>query len=377
MIFKQALNEADDYTDDQRALDDAVGRYLQGEYPPPAARPALAADADPEASAHWRAFADMGLLGLALPPSAGGMDGGLGDLCVVMQRVGRHLVAEPYDASAVLCGQLLSRLPENERARGLLAGIAQGRAPLLGHAETDPEWPQGLPRATAERRDGGWVLNGVKRRVPYGAGARQLLVTARAAGETAVFLVEAGAPGLERRGAPGLDGRPYADIALNDCRVDAGAYLGPAGEALEQAADAARVALCAEALGAMQALLDATRDHVSGRRQFGQPLARFQAVQHRLVDMLLALEQARSLTWLAAGADPADARRRARLASAAKAGCAAAARYIGQQSIQLHGGMGMTDELPVGHYVKRLLAIEHTLGDARYHLNRYQRLAAA
>jgi acyl-CoA dehydrogenase len=193
----------------------------------------------------------------------------------------------------------------------------------------------------------------------------------------AVFAVEAGAAGLERSGSPGLDGRPYADIVLKHCRVDADARLGPAGEALEWAADAARVALCAEALGAMQALLDATRDHVAERRQFGQPLGRFQAVQHRLVDMLLALEQARSLTWLAAGADRSDARRWGRLVSAAKAGCGSAARYIGQQSIQLHGGMGMTDELPVGHYVKRLLAIEHTLGDTRHHFNRYQRLATA
>lgn len=377
IIAKLALGEADDYTDDQRALDDAVGRYLQGEYPPPAARAALPADTDPEASPHWRAFADMGLLGLGLPASAGGMGGGLGDLCVLMQRFGRHRVTEPYDASALLCGQLLSRLPESGRAQALLAGIAQGSAPLLAHAEPDSDWPLDAPCATAERDGGGWVLNGVKRRVPYGAGARQLLVTARDAEGTAVFLVEAGAAGLERHGAPGLDGRPYADIVLKDCRVDGDARLGLAGEALEQAADATRVALCAEALGAMQALLDATRDHVAARRQFGQPLGRFQAVQHRLVDMLLALEQARSLTWLAAGADQADARHWARLVSAAKASCGAAARYIGQQSIQLHGGMGMTDELPVGHYVKRLLAIEHTLGDARHHLNRYQRLATA
>lgn len=383
IIAKLALGAVDDSSEDQRALDDAVGRYLQGEYPAPAAREMLAGDADPEASPHWRAFADMGLSGLGLPASAGGMDGGLAELCVVMERFGRHLVTEPYDASAVLCGQLLARLPQGERTRELLAGIAQGAAPVLAHAEPDSDWPldalgaPGAIAAAAEPQGGGWLLNGIKRRVPYGAGARQLLVTARDAGGMALFLVEAGNPGLRREGRPGLDGRPYADIVLTNCHVDATARLGSAGEALETAADAARVALCAEALGCMQALLDATRDHVSARRQFGQPLVRFQAVQHRLVDMLLALEQARSLTWLAAAADASDPRRRARLASAAKAGCAQAARYLGQQSIQLHGGMGMTDELPVGHYVKRLLAIEHTLGDARYHLNRYQRLATA
>nr|WP_258128612.1 acyl-CoA dehydrogenase family protein [Achromobacter anxifer] len=362
---------------DQRALDDAVGRYLQGEYPPPAARPALPGDADPEASPHWRAFADMGLQGLGLPVSAGGMGGGLGDLCVLMQRFGRHLVTEPYDASALLCGQLLARLPQGELVRALLAAITQGAAPVLAHAEPDADWPGGDLRATARRESGGWVLNGVKRRVPYGAGARQLLVTARDEEGMAVFLVAAGAPGLERQGAPGLDGRPYADVRLRDCRVDAGARLGLAAAALEPAADAVRVALCAEALGAMQALLNATRDHVAERRQFGQPLGRFQAVQHRLADMLLALEQARSLTWLAADAARQEGRGWGRLVSAAKASCGAAGRYISQQSIQLHGGMGMTDELPVGHYVKRLLAIEYTLGDTRHHLNRYQRLATA
>ncbi|WP_242702728.1 MULTISPECIES: acyl-CoA dehydrogenase family protein [Achromobacter] len=371
------MGEADDLSADQRALDDAVGRYLQGEYPPPAARAALPGDADPEASPHWRAFADMGLLGLGLPASAGGMDGGLGDLCVLMQRFGRHLVVEPYDASALLCGQLLARLPQGERVGALLAGIAQGAAPLLAHAEPDADWPSGDLSVTAVRESGGWVLNGVKRRIPYGAGVRQLLVTASDEAGAAVFLVEADTPGLERQGAPGLDGRPYADIRLKDCRVDSAARLGPAVDALAFAADATRVALCAEALGAMQALLNATRDHVAERRQFGQPVGRFQAVQHRLADMLLALEQARSLTWLAAGAAQSEVRRWARLVSAAKASCGAAARYISQQSIQLHGGMGMTDELPAGHYVKRLLAIEYTLGDTRHHLNRYQRLATA
>jgi len=377
IIAKFGLGEADDLSDDQRALDDAVGRYLQGEYPPPAGRPALPGDADPEASPHWRAFAGMGLQGLGLPASAGGMGGGLVDLCVLMQRFGRHRVVEPYDASALLCGQLLARLPDGERVRALLAGIAQGAAPLLAHAEPDSDWPIDDLCATAVRESGGWVLNGVKRRIPYGAGARQLLVTASDEAGAAVFLVEADAPGVERQGAPGLDGRPYADILLKDCRVDDAARLGLADDALAFAADATRVALCAEALGAMQALLNATRDHVAERRQFGQSIGRFQAVQHRLVDMLLALEQARSLTWLAAGAAQLDARSWARLVSAAKASCGAAARHISQQSIQLHGGMGMTDELTVGHYVKRLLAIEYTLGDTRHHLNRYQRLATA
>lgn len=382
IIAKLALGAPDDYTDDERALDDAVARYLQREYPVPAGRTPLPGDADPAASPHWRAFAEMGLLGLGLPVSAGGMGAGLTDLCVVMQQFGRHLVTEPYDVSALLCGQLLAQMPDGAAVQRVLADIVQGAtAPVLAIAGPQEEWSLDGDGVVAERQGDGWVLNGVKRRVPFGAGATQLLVAARDGRDVALFLIEAGErnamPGVVRQGAAGLDGRSYADIAFNDCRVAGEARLGVAGAALEQAADTTRIALCAEALGAMQALLDATRDYADARRQFGRALSGFQAVQHRQVDMLLALEQARSLTWTAARADHADTRLRGRLASAAKARCGEAARYISQQSIQLHGGMGMTDELPVGHYVKRLLAIEYTLGDTRHHLNRYQRLAQA
>lgn len=382
IIAKLALRVPDDYTDDERALDDAVARYLQREYPVPAGRHPLSADADPAASPHWRAFAEMGLLGLGLPVSAGGMGAGLTDLCVVMQQFGRHLVVEPYDVSALLCGQLLALMPDGVAVQRVLAGIAQGTAaPVLAIAGPQSDWSLDGDGVVAERQGDGWVLNGVKRRVPFGAGAAQLLVAARDGGEAALFLIEAGErnvmSGVSRQGAVGVDGRSYADIVFSACRVSGDARLGIAGAALEQAADTTRIALCAEALGAMQALLDATRDYAAARRQFGRALSGFQAVQHRLVDMLLALEQARSLTWTAARADPADTQLRGRLASAAKARCGEAARYISQQSIQLHGGMGMTDELAVGHYVKRLLAIEYTLGDTRHHLNRYQRLARA
>lgn len=382
IIAKLALGAPDDYTDDERALDDAVARYLQREYPVPAGRTPLPGDADPAASPHWRAFAEMGLLGLGLPVSTGGMGAGLTDLCVVMQQFGRHLVTEPYDVSALLCGQLLAQMPDGAAVQRVLADIVQGAtAPVLAIAGPQEEWSLDGDGVVAERQGDGWVLNGVKRRVPFGAGATQLLVAARDGRDVALFLIEAGEgnamPGVVRQGAAGLDGRSYADIAFNDCRVAGEARLGVAGAALEQAADTTRIALCAEALGAMQALLDATRDYADARRQFGRALSGFQAVQHRQVDMLLALEQARSLTWTAARADHADTRLRGRLASAAKARCGEAARYISQQSIQLHGGMGMTDELPVGHYVKRLLAIEYTLGDTRHHLNRYQRLAQA
>lgn len=366
----------DDFTDDQRMLDDTVARYLQREYPAPAGRAALSAHADAAASPHWRAWADLGLLGLALPAEAGGMEAGLPELCVLMQRFGQHLVREPYDASALLCGQLLARLPAGDATGELLAALAAGAAaPVLAHAEDPGRAAAHAVRTRAERDGDQWVLDGLKRRVAWGAQARHLLVSAVAPQGISIFLVPAGTPGLARQGVVGLDGRPYADIALAGCRLPASACLGLASPALQTAQDMARVGLCAEAVGAMQALLDTTCEYVRTRHQFGRPLGAFQAVQHRLVDLLVLLEQARSLTWLAARTDP-DHASFARLASAAKAKCGQAARQLGEQSIQLHGGMGMTDELSVGHHVKRLMAIEHTLGDTRHHLARYQRLAS-
>jgi acyl-CoA dehydrogenase len=377
IIARVAPGAPDDYTGDQRLLDDAVSRYLQSEYVQSMGRDVRAPHADPASSRHWRAFAEMGLLGLGLPESAGGLAAGLPELCVVMQQFGRHLVSEPYDTSILSCGQLLAFMSESECALTLLVSIVQGTlAPALAHGEINADGTDVI-RTTARWTEDGWVLNGVKRRVPWGAGARQLLVTAHDAQGMGVFLVDGQSAGVIRQGSIGLDGRSYADITLDACRVPAGARLGEAGEALERAADMTRVALCAEALGAMQALLDATRDYAAMRHQFGQALAGFQAVQHRLADMVLALEQARSLTWTAATVDLSGSSLRACLASAAKAKCGEAGRYISQQAIQLHGGMGMTDELSVGHYVKRLLAIEYTLGDTHHHFNRYRRLAQA
>lgn len=359
------------YTEDQRMLDDAVVRYLQGEYPAPAGRAELAIDTAPTALPHWQAFADMGLSGLGLPEQAGGMQADLMSLCIVAQRFGEYLVVEPYDHIVLLGGQLLAGMPLGAQRDRLLRGLAQGDlAPVLAHAESGMDGAGHAPGCTAQPDGSGWRLNGRKRLVPFGAGAQQWLVTAQTDAGPALFLIERGAAGLQWRGTQGLDGRVYADLILSDCRVGTDAMLGRLGNALDTATDMACVALCADMLGAMRRLLRLTRDYVGERRQFGQTLGDFQVIRHRLVDMLLQFEVASAMTWAAA---QSDAGMRARLASAAKVKCGQAARFISQQSIQLHGGMGMTDELDVGHYVKRLMVIEQTLGDTRHHLQRYLR----
>lgn len=365
-----------DFTDDQRMLDDAVVRYLQREYPAAAARSPVSGSDEPNTSPHWRAWTEMGLIGLALPSSAGGMDAGLKELCIVMQRFGEHLVAECYDSAAVLSGQTLMRLPDTAAKQELLTKLIEGEiTPVLAHSESQSDTSLHAIQTQAILEQDGWILNGLKRRIPWGSNARHLLVSANTDDGAALFLVPADTVGMVRHGAVGLDGRPYADIQLNNCRIPKAQYLGLAAPALEVAQDITLVTLCAEAVGAMQVLLTTTTDYVLVRRQFNRPLGAFQVVQHHLVDMLILLEQARSIMWLAAATD-ASSPDFPRLASAAKAKCGEAARQISEQAIHLHGGMGMTDELSVGHYVKRLLAIEYTLGNTRHHLNRFQRLAS-
>lgn len=365
----------DNLTEDQRMLDDAVTRYLEREYPAAAGRAPVSEYSSPQASPHWKAWADMGLLGLALPAEVGGMGAGLPDLCVLMQRFGEYRVAEGYDHSALLAGQVLARLPETPETQRLLAGLVEGtETPVLAHTEIHGNADVGAVQTEATKDKTEWVLNGTKHSVPWGAGAGTLLVTARTDQGVAVFSVASDAENLTQSSSIGLDGRPVATLRFDGCRVGERHFLGYAGSALEIAFDVFRAGLCAEAVGAMQALLTMTVEYVRTRRQFNRPLSDFQAIQHRLADMLILLEQARALMWMAADHDPTNPDF-PRIVSAAKAKCGEAARFIGEQAIHLHGGMGMTDELAVGHYVKRLLAIEYTLGTTRQHIKRFQTLS--
>jgi alkylation response protein AidB-like acyl-CoA dehydrogenase len=321
---------------------------------------------------------ELGMTALPVPEAQGGFDGSAVDMMVVMHELGRGLVIEPYFAT-VLGVQFLKLAGGRET---LLEEVAAGKLKLAcALGEKQARYDLFDIAATAQAGDGAYVLNGAKAVVLHGAQADQLIVSVRTGGGRrdtggiSLFVVPADAEGVSRREYRTLDGQRAADITLTNVKVPASALLGKEGEGwniLDAAADYGATLLCAEAVGSMEALNAATLEYLKTRQQFGVPIGKFQALQHRMADMFMQMEQARSMATLAAvkvaSADPEERRR---TVSAAKARIGQAAKYVGQQAVQLHGGMGVTDELPAAHHFKRLTMIELTLGDSDYHLARF------
>jgi alkylation response protein AidB-like acyl-CoA dehydrogenase len=331
----------------------------------------------------WATFAQMGLLALALPEDAGGFGGGAVDLMSVMEAIGEALVVEPFGPTVGLGAQLVARAGTEEQKRSVLPAVGEGAA-KLAFACTEDGSRYDLARiATRARRDGaGYFINGVKRVVLGGPWAGRFVVSVRTAGTgsdahgVSLLLVDAGAPGVTRTDYVTLDGQRACDLRFDGARVPAGALLGAEGEALaaiEAVVDFATALVCAEAVGAIRSANEATLEYLKTRRQFGVPIGSFQALQHRMVDMTIAYEQARSMASLACTAVDADgdAAQRRHAVSAAKINIADACRHVSQEAVQLHGGMGMTDELKVSHTFRRLTMIAQQFGDADHHLARY------
>jgi alkylation response protein AidB-like acyl-CoA dehydrogenase len=336
----------------------------------------------------WRGFADeLGILGATLPEDVGGMGGGGEELMVISDALGHALVVEPYVDTVVVAGGLLRRA-SGQPATSVLERIVAGTAIVaLAAAEpTSGDNPRDV--STSAERDGeDWVLHGSKIVVVSAPLATHLLITARTSGERtgtdgiSLFLVDFDAanpaPGIEAHCYRTIDDRRAADLSLDGLRLPGTALLGDAGRAwpsLDQARDEGAAAVCAEAAGCMRKVLADTVDYCKQRQQFGQPIGSFQVLQHRMVDMYLELEQAVAAGYLAVlnlGAEPAD---RARAVSAAKVTIGRAARFIGENAVQLHGGMGMTEELAIGHYFKRLTAVQYEFGSTDHHRTRYAEL---
>ncbi|MFS2027728.1 acyl-CoA dehydrogenase family protein [Massilia sp. CT11-137] len=369
------------FKEEQLQLADALKRWIARDYTFEARR-AIVGSAAGVSDAAWATLAELGLTALPLPEAQGGFDGDAVDMFVVMQELGRGLVVEPYFAT-MFGAEFLRRGRAHE---ALLERVAAGDLKLacaLGERQSRHDLRDIATRAAPD--GAGWRLNGEKKVVLHGAQAGVLIVSARTAGAQrdedgiTLFAVPADAAGVVMRDVRMLDGQRAADVLLRDVTVGADAVIGTAGEGwtiLEAAADHGAGLLCAEALGAMDALFGATLDYLKTRQQFGVPIGKFQALQHRMADMYVHLEQARSMALLAAVRLANDARtgnvaERRRAVAAAKYRVGQAARFVGQQAIQLHGGMGVTDELPASHYFKRLSTIELTLGDCDHHLARF------
>ena len=367
-----------DLGDDQRLLRDAVDRLIATESDF-AHRKESAVLPDGWSRELWAKFAELGFLGLPFSEADGGIGGGPVETMIVMEALGRGLVREPYFATVVLGGACLRQGASDALRAELVPRIAAGSL-LLAFAWTERESRyDATDVATTAHRDGGsWVLNGAKSLVMHGDVADRIIVTARVAGgrrERAgigAFLVDAAARGLSRTSYRGQDGVGAAEVALANVRVDAAHVLGEPGDAaplIDRVLDEAIAARCAEAVGVMTAMQRLTVDYLKTRRQFGRAIGEFQALQHRAVDQLIALEQARSMALLAAlMVDASDAAERRTAIAAAKVQIGRSGRRIGEEAIQLHGGIGMTMEYEVGHYFKRMTMIDRSFGDADWHL---------
>lgn len=378
-----------DFTEEQNALRDALSRQLERSYGFDK-RKQIVAGPSGISDKVWQQLAELGALAVALPEAHGGLGGNAVDTMVVMHALGRRLVVEPYLPTVVVGAGVLIDAGGAAGAGGdaraaILQGVAAGEKYLaLAHDEADARYHLSYVKTQAKRDGDAFVLDGEKVVVLGGEAAHHLIVSARTSGGPddadglTLFLVDAGAAGIERRGYRTQDSHRAADVSLRGVRVPASAVLGEVGGGhalLERAVERAIAAVCAESLGIMEILLDLTGSYVKTRKQFGVPIGTFQALQHRLADMLMRVEQARSMAYLAANTvDSPDVEHRRRTFAAAKAIVAQAARFVGQQAIQLHGGIGVTDEAQVSHYFKRLTVLELAFGDADHHLGRYSDL---
>lgn len=372
-----ALNE------DHLALRDAVQRFCDGEYP---VEHRGEAETDQVRLQRWLAMSELGLLGLPFGAEAGGSDLGAVENMLVAQEFGKALGGGAWLSSTVLAGRLLGALASAAQQREYLAEMAAGRLQAsVALYDEGARYDWYCVETSAQPQDSGYVINGRKRLVLDGGSADVFLVVARTTGlptdlpGLSVFVVNAQSPGVTIQPFETLDNRRAAHVTFRDVHVPSAQLLGALGQAasaIEDAIDGAVAALCAEAAGAVEALIVHTADHLRTRKQFGAPLAKFQVLQHRLADMVIGLEQLKSMACAAAAAlSGGDPIQRRRVISAAKAFAGQQGRQIGLSAIQLHGGMGMTDECRVGHYAKRLIVIGQLFGDAAWHISRMQSLA--
>ena len=371
-------------SDDHQILKDTIARYLRDNYPIET-RHEIAASETGFRKETWKAFAELGLIGALLPEEVGGYGGGGSDILVVMEELGRALVVEPFLATAIM-GAGAVALAGDEAQRALLEQVIEGDLLLaFAHGEPDSRYDLSTVSTTAEQTASGWTLTGRKSVVINGDTADKLVVSARTAGEVAdeagvtLFLVDSDLLGVTRRGSATIDGGRAAEITFDGVELPESAVLGDPGlghPVIEAVTARGALALSAEALGAMEAARELTLDYLRTRKQFGLPIGKFQALQHRVVEFCLEIEQARSAVMLAAAKLDADRQSREKTIAAAKHLAGRIGRLVAEESVQMHGGIGMTWEYALPHFAKRLVMIDHQLGDADHHLERFSQLSA-
>ena len=371
------------FTEEQSMLRDTVASYLADHYSFDQRRAMLAKEPG-WSPAIWKAFAEeLGILGAPFSEELGGLGGGPVENMIVMEEMGKALVVEPYLGTVVIGGGFLKH-SGNPQAAELIGKIIAGEA-IFAFAYAEPQGRYNLAdlKTTAKKDGGAYVLNGHKAVVIGAPYATHLIVTARTAGGqrdaqgVSVFIVPKDAAGVTTRDYPTVDGFRASEVYLENVKVDAANLLGPEGHGLplvEKVVDEAIAATCAEACGVLRKLHEGTLEYTKQRKQFGQPISAFQVLQHRMVDMFIQVEQSISMTYMAT-IKLADDAERSKAAAAAKVQIGKACKFVGQNAIQLHGGMGMTDEMAIGHYFKRATMIESAFGSTDHHLARYEFLS--
>ncbi|WP_025897907.1 acyl-CoA dehydrogenase family protein [Sneathiella glossodoripedis] len=372
-------------SEEQVLLKDSVDRFVQNNYGPED-RLKLSQTELGFSREHWKQMAELGWLGMAFSEEVGGFGGGAVEVMIMMESMGRGLVLEPFVSTVLLGGTLVAEAGNNEQIESVIPSVIEGETMLaFAYAEQQARFNLNDIETTATKSGDNYILNGTKIVVYHGATADKIVVSARTSGNSrdadgiSLFLVDKDAAGLDIRGYATVDGQRAADIRFDNVSVPSSALLGEEGKAapfIERVVDRAIGALCAEAVGAMSAANEITNEYLKTRSQFGVPIGKFQVLQHRMVDMYMEAEQSKSMSDMVAmkldlGHD--DDTRKA--VSAAKAQIGKSAKFVGQQSVQLHGGMGMTDEYSIGHYFKRLTTIEMLFGNTDFHLDRFSSLS--
>lgn len=366
-----------DFADEQRLLRDSVAKLFANRYGDFEKRRAYTKQPDGFDRAIWAEYAEAGLLALPFAEEYGGFGGGPVETMIVMEEIGKTLALEPYMPSVVLAGAIMRHGASAALKDEIIPKLAGGEAVIaVGHTERHSRYDLNDVTTTARRDGVDFVIEGEKTVVVGGDAADYLIVSARTSGSTrdndgiGLFLIDAKAEGVSRRGYAMQDGLRGAEISLANVRVPATRQVGDLA-VLQRGVDEAIAALCAEAVGAMEALIAITVDYMKTRKQFGVTISVFQALQHRAVDMYVALEQARSMAIFAALSAASDnAAERSEAMAMAKAAIGKAAHFVGQQAVQLHGGIAMTMEYKAGHYFKRLTMIDLQFGDADHHRRR-------
>ena len=370
-------------SDEQRMLRESADRFV-GETYTADHRRKLANDPLGFSADIWKQFAELGWLALPIAEAYGGLGGGAIEIGILMEAFGRGLVSEPYLSTVVIGAALIAECGSEAQKQALLPKIADGSLYLaFAHSERAARFDLADVTTTAKKTPDGWRLDGRKTAVLDGNAAGQIIVSARiadgngTAGKLCLFLVPHGTPGLTLRDFPRLGGGRACNLELSDVQLPADALLGDGSDALpaiEAVVDRAMAALGAEAVGIMQTLLDQTLEYTKIRKQFGRPLSANQVIRHRLADMAMQCDEARSMALRAALMADAEPVARSRAASGAKAKIGKCARFVAEQSVQLHGAMGVTEELDIGSYFKRLLAFDTLFGGSAHHYRRHAAL---